>query len=411
MPFEEVYDISEYGFLPSNPIKSPPLKWKFLQPIIDDFDLTGQKFRSLVDSNISRSTDSNIKVLDLPNIKFIYSFYSIMIHKYIWCCGIEDRTTVLPYKLFEPWDLSAKILGLPTVLTHASVDLYNWSLKDPSQPFELDNLQTNFKMTNLKSEEWFYLIMVAIEGLSGRSIKKMFYASSLTDEELFQLLIDVEIDLKTATSIIKRIYEFCDPAEFFNILRIYLTGSDKLDMFKDGLQVQGTDRIVKFKGGSAAQSSLIQMFDIFLGIEHEQEHVISFMQEMRDIYMPSKHRNLLNDFERKHYDLASYVRDVDCQDLTNQYNKCVRQLKAFRSSHVNVVHRYIIDFIPKSTTNIHQNKGTGGTDLNGFVRDVVSNTEDSLIYKNSDFTYKLWMFVIMYAFVWWCVWLYVQYKN
>ena len=78
MAFSKLYDITDYGFLPNEPIKSPPFKWEFLQPIIDGFNETNEEFRSLVDLNIDQF-DLQLDVSDLNplEIKFIYSFYEI----------------------------------------------------------------------------------------------------------------------------------------------------------------------------------------------------------------------------------------------------------------------------------------------------------------------------------------------
>ncbi|KAK1145512.1 tryptophan 2,3- dioxygenase [Aspergillus melleus] len=61
-------------------------------------------------------------------------------------------------------------------------------------------------------------------------------------------------------------------------------------IFDDGT---GSQEYRQYSGGSNAQNSLIQLFDIVLGIEHEP-CADSFMEDMRQ-YMPGDHRRFLED--------------------------------------------------------------------------------------------------------------------
>lgn len=73
--------------------------------------------------------------------------------------------------------------------------------------------------------------------------------------------------------ILERMYEKCRPAVFFHQLRPYLAGSKNMalaglpnGLFYDIGDEKGEWR--QYSGGSNAQSSLIQSFDVFLGVEH-----------------------------------------------------------------------------------------------------------------------------------------------
>ncbi len=73
--------------------------------------------------------------------------------------------------------------------------------------------------------------------------------------------------------ILERMYEKCRPAVFFHQLRPYLAGSKNMasaglpsGLFYDIGDGKGEWR--QYSGGSNAQSSLIQTFDVFLGVEH-----------------------------------------------------------------------------------------------------------------------------------------------
>jgi indoleamine 2,3-dioxygenase len=73
--------------------------------------------------------------------------------------------------------------------------------------------------------------------------------------------------------LLKRMYEQCSPDVFYNQIRPFLAGSK--NMMVAGLphgvfyeEVNGRGRWHKYSGGSNAQSSLIQFFDVVLGVEH-----------------------------------------------------------------------------------------------------------------------------------------------
>ena len=120
-------------------------------------------------------------------------------------------------------------------------------------------------------------------------------------------------------TLLERMYESCDPHVFYHRIRPFLAGSKNMGdaglpngvMFDDGT---GEQEFVQFSGGSNAQSSIIQFFDVVLGIEHRptgekrtgasdaesgpvSSPSHSFIQDMRK-YMPGPHRRFLEHMER-----------------------------------------------------------------------------------------------------------------
>lgn len=75
------------------------------------------------------------------------------------------------------------------------------------------------------------------------------------------------------SQLLARMYEECDPNVFYFRIRPFLAGSRNMEesglpngvLYEDG---HGNKTYHKYSGGSNAQSSLIQAFDIILGIEH-----------------------------------------------------------------------------------------------------------------------------------------------
>jgi len=299
--------------------------------------------------------------------------------------GPEKSIDTIPQCIGAPWLKVSNMLGIAPALTHAAVDLYNWELKDPSLPFDIDNLKSNYLMTGEKDEEWFYLIMVAIEGVSGPMIEAIYEIMN-NDPSIYQLIKHfntISTLMLKNVAIINRMQEHCTPEFFFNKLRIYLGGSDKKEYFPDGFKIRDTKHEpIKYSGGSAAQSSLIQALDIFLDVKHDGIHK-EFLDSMHQ-YMPEKHRDFLRNLKEKN--LANPIKDRirDCDELCIAYKKMLETHRKFRQCHFTIVHKYIIAFIPdKNTdkkfndTNIHQDKGTGGTEPDEFLQQLIDNTVSS----------------------------------
>ena len=86
---------------------------------------------------------------------------------------------------------------------------------------------------------------------------------------LFQFVDCVE----KCSAILERMYEKCSPEIFYHQIRPFLSGSR--NMASAGLpngvfyeEGNGNGQWRQYYGGSNAQSSLIQFFDVVLGVEH-----------------------------------------------------------------------------------------------------------------------------------------------
>lgn len=166
-------------------------------------------------------------------------------------------------------------------------------------------------------------------------------------------------------TLLTRMYDNCDPHVFYHRIRPFLAGSKNMAeaglpngvMFDDGT---GHQPFVQLSGGSNAQSSIIQFFDIVLGIDHrptgERRHGAgasdsdcdgpppashNFIAEMRK-YMPGPHRRFL-----EHVALIANIREYvesrrDDRALSTAFDACLAMLRAFRDKHIQIVSRYII---------------------------------------------------------------------
>ena len=233
----------------------------------------------------------------------------------------------------------------------------------------MENLATLSTFTGSLDESWFYLVSVAIEARGAAIIPLMLHAMEAVrvkdSRAVTECLHTMAERVDEIGTLLQRMYENCDPHVFYNRIRPYLAGSKNMAdaglpngvIFETG---RSDDHYVHYGGGSNAQSSLIQFFDIALGVEHrptgEKRKTDSseseaegqappprhnFIQDMRS-YMPGPHRRFL-----EHVSTVANIRDYveahrSNRSLTIAYDACLAMLRALRDKHIQMVSRYII---------------------------------------------------------------------
>ena len=312
--------------------------------------------------------------------------------------------------------------------------LWNWKPIFEDEPIdELENLATLATFTGSSDESWFYLVSVAIEARGAPSIPLMLSAISAArankPEIVIAALQGFASTLDELGSLLTRMYDSCDPHVFYNRIRPYLAGSK--NMAEAGLPNgvlydtgSPNDEFRQYGGGSNAQSSIIQFFDIVLGIDHfptgEKRGDSSessddaaapkpprhnFIQDMRK-YMPGPHRRFLEQVANV-ANIREYVEsNRSNRTLCLAYDACLAMLRSLRDKHIQMVSRYIIvksrESRSKSPTDRSdapkkQNlarpaktgpgvsgskkglKGTGGTALIPFLKQARDETGDPAI--------------------------------
>jgi len=395
---ERTYDISKYGFLPEKCETSLPANFSFMSNIVNyclaENQIKGDMFRRVVEKGMPEYSDIvyDISQLTLEEKKYLYSIFSMICQRYIWCNGVKDAVNTLPKKIGYPWHLLSRDLGITPSLTHASVDLFNWKLIDSTKEFSLENIDTINSMTGRRDESWFYLIMIAIEGEVENLLIEFPNTPTFTIDQMTEFLKKWHSVLVKQTQIIKRMYENCDPAFFFNELRIYLSGSNNDNIVGKSVSVEGTDIQFAYVGGSAAQSSLIQAYDIMFDVHHtgsEKEFLDGQLQ-----YMPGKHREYLA-YLKTIPSIKTTIKNYNCKEINDRldiedlFDKCIDQLIAFNRVHASIINKYIMKFVMPhpvtiiiksvinsflpSNKNAHGVKGSGGTNPVIFVNNVIKN--------------------------------------
>ena len=98
------------------------------------------------------------------------------------------------------------------------------------------------------------------------------------------------------------------------------------------------------------------LLDGALGIYHTKDHLRHYLNEMRD-YMPPKHRAMIEQVEK--ISNAKIIIDGS-KSLTNNYNKCLEEIRKFRALHLEFAASYI-----HKQSQIKNPFGTGGSTIKG----------------------------------------------
>ncbi|EOD50319.1 putative indoleamine -dioxygenase pyrrole protein [Neofusicoccum parvum UCRNP2] len=281
-----------------------------------------------------------------------YMILAFFTHAYIW--GGEKPSEILPPCVTVPFLEVSDHLGLPPTATYAALNLWNYKTVDPTIPLSVpENLRVLHSFTGTDDEAWFYLISVAIESRGAHTIPLMVQCMDAARRgdhwKVVQGLDALRVCINELGVILERMYERLDPQVFYFHIRPFLAGSKGMataglprGVFYDEGDGKGEWR--QYSGGSNAQSSLIQFFDIILGVQHYSGGELiknSFIEEMR-FYMPGSHRRFLQYLGR-----AANIREYALNPSTENtvleaYNAAVAALAAFRDKHIQIVTRYII---------------------------------------------------------------------
>ncbi|KAI1254546.1 hypothetical protein MGN70_003951 [Eutypa lata] len=374
------YGISpQHGFLPDVlPLTRLP------DPYYNKWEAIAANLQNLILSKRLRGVIERLPVLSTTGLEHdaewrrAYMLLTFFAHGYIW--GGESPLDRVPPSLSAPLLAICAHLEVPPVSTYAASVLWNFKPLFMDEDIdELDNLATLLTFTGSLDESWFYLVSVAIEARGGPIIPLMLDAVAAARRDdaatVTRCLCAFAERLDDLGALLRRMHESCDPGYFYSRIRTFLAGSKNMAeaglphgvMWDDGT---GTSEYVQYSGPSNAQSSLIQFFDIVLGIEHrptgekadasassdtERGRVgasssapkHNFIQDMRR-YMPGPHARFLDavgeisnirEFVESRSNSTAAAGD---RALAIAYDACLSMLRAFRDIHIAIVTRYIV---------------------------------------------------------------------
>ncbi|CCU76343.1 unnamed protein product [Blumeria hordei] len=366
IPRPEDYGVTAHrGFLPvESPLERLP------DPYYNKWESIISNLQGLILSKRLRGVIEQLPVLSCDGLEHeaewqrAYSILSIMAHSYIW--GGERPAERLARSISIPLLQVSAHLDIPPVATYAAVCLWNFKVLFEDEDIDnVENLATLCTFTGSTDESWFYLVSVAIEARAGPTIPTMLKAieaARVNDSETVTSCLQTFAEaISDIGRLLERMHERCDPHVFYHRIRPFLTGSkNAADAgLPNGVYYEdetGSGRFHQYSGGSNAQSSIIQFFDLVLGIEHfptgESKHgpapmtvpprpSQNFIHDMRN-YMPAPHRKFLNDVS-KVANIHNYVHSNQHNDeLTLAYDACLKMLSDLRTTHLKIVSRYII---------------------------------------------------------------------
>ncbi|RMG20650.1 MAG: hypothetical protein D6730_19390, partial [Bacteroidetes bacterium] len=264
--------------------------------------------------------------------------------------------------LAVPWVEVAGRLGRLPILSHASLVLHNWRLKEAAGPFRAENLSALLQFTSYPDESWFYVATAEVEMAGGQVpalLLAMRQAATAGNEDALALHLEaLATQLAAMRLSLARMRQGCRPTIFYQHIRPYLASFT-------AVTYEGVEPAVRsYHGGSAAQSSLLQSIDAALGIEHREKSSARYLADMQP-YMPPAHARFIR-FLAQGPDLAAVC--SSSPRLRQARQACVQALMDFRNEHLKIVAQYILG--PSGG----QALGTGGTSPAQFLKQLRNDT-------------------------------------
>ena len=417
------------GFLPRrDPLRDLSKRY----PQYQEWEWIGTSLPDLLSAGQVRATVEHMQLVDWSALRQddnalrrAFLLLSAMCNAYMWC-DPSKPADIIPKSLAVPLCAVAGAVGSAPALTHASIVLYNWRRLDPKGPVSTNNITTLVDMLGGRDEKWFFLLTVEVEARGAAAIlpclllqmaalgmhDRIKTRENTADEEqafkawcryATEQLAHVRVGVDNMRKSFKKMTRQCDPYIFYHRVRPFLSGSKGNPSLPEG--VVYTDSIAfgnarqQFAGGSAAQSSILQVIDATLGIEHSQ----AFLEEMQQ-YMPRKHREYIHFVQAKAKAGGCVAQTLDAvavrvktkneavkdalREATAMYDACIEAITQFRNVHMEMVKVYIISEQRKVAVQEARargertlgdaagGKGTGGTGIMSFLQPVRNETRD-----------------------------------
>ncbi len=374
----------ETGFLPS----TPPLA-----------NLPGEHFApweevltSLPELNRTRQLRSAVH--ELPEREFsaatlgseeewrrAYVVLCFIGQSYIWGEGQAGLVDTIPKKLAVPWCTVSDHLHVKPVVCYAITVLYNFQLREPLGPWDAENISITNTFTGSEDESWFYVVPLLIElaAVPGINAMSKVFADMAHHRiaDILNCLQSVQRSLQDMRKALARMFEKCKPITFYTEIRPFQAGTKGLDVLPEGILFEGVDpKPRQYHGASAGQTAVIHAFDIFLGVKHSGSEE-DFLVTMRT-HMPQKHEQFLDRLAAMP-PIREYCKNSRDIGLIESYNTAVEEFVKFRSDHVILVTRYIVNQQQHSINPALNTKGSGGTDFMQFLKRVRNATKELLI--------------------------------
>ena len=352
--------------------KTPPIRYyKTKSKSLLNLTNIASELPKLLLTNKVQTTINNLKKDDFSvdllinkenekEINLAMAHLSFIAHAFIW--GGKKPEKILPEVVSDPWVKLSKYLGRPPILSYASYCLDNWYKINDDKPIALDNVALINNFLGGVDEDWFVTIHVCIEDAASEAIDSAYKLSKLHEnsktEEFLLNLNRINNSLKKVNEIFSKMPDKCDPYIYYHRVRPYIFGTKDNPDLKKGLiyENQYNNEPQFFRGETGAQSSIIPFLDGALGIEHTNDNLRHYLNEMRD-YMPPNHRKMIEDVE-----VSSNAKELiyRSKKLIQKYNSCLEEIRKFRAQHL----EYAATYIHKQAQ-VSNSFGSGGSTVRG----------------------------------------------
>ena len=176
----------------------------------------------------------------------------------------------IPHQLAIPWFLVCNKLDMPLVLT-ASLDLWNWKLKDETKSHDLSNLTSRMTMTGTKAEMYFHMVPCSMHYVAAPLLPQIFILYNdislipqrsefvdnnrwkITCNNILLFIVKLTNVYKEFKNSLKRLKELVDIDAFYHVYRPFLNGfwpnGVFLELTCDGQKAENNPLIAAFLSG------------------------------------------------------------------------------------------------------------------------------------------------------------------
>ena len=309
---------------------------------------------------------------------------TFVLHFYIHSVPKPSPTAIhIPPSLSIPLRAVSEHLGLPPICTYSDTICYNYSISGSADSLEDFSIHSTFSSS--QDEVHFYRTQAMIEYRGAQAMPLMKSIISAVDGSHLRP-VSTHLDhlagvVDELTEILENLRTDCDPAVFFNRIRVWFPGGKLVYDLGDGESVEE-----EWMGSSAAQSSIIQALDAFLGIEpftHKPQEKydvqpsdgskMAFLARMR-LYLPADHRTFIEELNQFGQQMRTFILDhpdrEQAAETMEAYNRVIDAMRKFRSGHIRIVALYITTQQRKG----EKSDGTGGTSGVPFLKSIRNQT-------------------------------------
>ncbi|KAH9492789.1 hypothetical protein Btru_024723, partial [Bulinus truncatus] len=280
--FKISYDV---GFMLENPLKTLPEYFRPWNTLAKDLPVL-YKDKKVREAIKKLPLLDHKRLVGHRQLRLAHLQLSFITAGYVWQDGDQGAPKSLPENLAVPFYGITELLGIQAILGHIDLALANWSLKNPSGPYDFENLECIYHLPGDFSGDWFCIIPFMVEltfakclkdfveilnllNVAGGSNPRNMLRSTL-ENKIAQHLDEITKVINLMKTALSRTHDHLDAKIFFNQVRPFLAGwGGDGNPMPDGLVYEGVSATpIKMLGGSAAQSSTLQALDSLLGVEH-----------------------------------------------------------------------------------------------------------------------------------------------